>query len=197
MMDSSLSMVAHVNHIRQTGYFYLNWIRKVRRFLTEEAAKTIVNVLVISKIDYCNSILVNLPECVISKPQGLMNAAARVVTCTLHRDHITPALKKMHWLPVRQRVNFKVLTLTFKSLQNEAPSYISEIVHEYRPNRKLRSELDMQLRIPRIKNNYGKRCFRYAAPTLWNSLPKHIKMSENTVVFKKKLKTHIFKDYYG
>ena len=66
--------------------------------------KSIVHALVISKIDYCNGILVNLPDCIIDKLQVLMNAAARVVTCTPRRDHITGAVKKQHWLPVRQRL---------------------------------------------------------------------------------------------
>ena len=151
----------------------------------------------ISKIDYCNALLVNLPDCVMDKLQALMNAAARVVTCTPRHNHITGVLKRLHWLPVKSRVNHKVLTITYKALHDEAPDYLRELVQWYEPNRNLRSADTVQLCVPHVKNKYGERCFSYAAPTLWNRLPKHIKLSKNTSTFEKRLKTHLFRQYHG
>jgi hypothetical protein len=197
MMDHTLSMMDHINHVRKTGFYYLRWIRKVRYCLTESAAKTIVHALVISQIDYCNSLLVNLPDCAIDKLQKLMNAAARLITHTSRHQEITPVLKHLHWLPVRQRINFKIQCLTYKALNNEAPQYLRELLVDHTPTRNLRSSAAYSLVIPRRKVKYGERAFSYAAPFLWNKLPTHIKLSESTVLFKKKLKTHIFSEYYG
>ena len=80
MMDNTLTMMDHINHVRKSGFYYLSWIWKVRNCLSEEATKSIVHALVISKIDYCNGILVNLPDCAIEKLQKLMNTAARIIT---------------------------------------------------------------------------------------------------------------------
>ena len=58
MMDCALSMLDHVNHVRKTGFYYLNWIKRIRNCLTDEAAKAIVHALIISKIDYCNGLFI-------------------------------------------------------------------------------------------------------------------------------------------
>jgi hypothetical protein len=196
MMDNTLCMVDHINHIPKTGYYYLNWIRKVRSCLTLEAAKAIAHALIISKIDYCNAILVNLPDYLIRGLQMLMNATARVVTKTSKYDHIIAVLQSLHWLPVAQRIKFKVLSLTFKSLHGESAEYLRDLLHEHVPSRDLRSARKLNLVVPKTKLNYGKRSFSYAAPILWNNLPLEIKLSPTFFSFKRKLKTHLFSEYY-
>ena len=197
VMDSHLTMITHVNNIRKTGYYYLSWIRKVRHLLSEDITKTIVHALVINRIDYCNSVLVNLPDCAIDGLQKLMNAAARVITRVPQSDHITPVLKALHWLPVRERINFKVLTITFKALNGNAPSYITDLLTEYTPSRSLRSATVKRLVLPRSRLRYGDRRFSVAAPRLWNALPESVKNAPSIVVFKKLLKTHLFRSAYG
>ena len=191
-MDTSLTMRDQINSIRKSGFYYLNWIRKIRPYLTLQTAKCIVHALVICRIDYCNSLLVNLPASAIRSLQGLMNAAARVVTMSPRQNHITPVLQALHWLPVRQRIDFKVLTMTYKALHGEAPPYISELLEEYKPVRNLRSASKAQLVVPRVKLKYGQRRFSYAGPSLWNSLPYHIRASKSLRDFKRNLKTYLF-----
>ena len=93
----------------------------------------IVHAFVLSKLDYCNSLLYGLPSREIEKLQRLQNTAARLTVCTKKTDHITPVLKKLHWLPVNDRITFKLLLLTYKSLNGVAPVYINELFHHYTP----------------------------------------------------------------
>lgn len=192
-MDRTLSLMNHINNIRKTAFYYLRWIRKVRPVLTEYIAKCIVHALVISKIDYCNSLLVNLPASTINKLQSLMNAAARVVTLTPQDEHISPVLHKLHWLPVQQRIHFKILCITYKAIHGSAPNYLCNLITIYRPTRTLRSSsAALQLVIPRSKLRFGDRRFSVAAPRLWNSLPDEIRNSPSLHLFKKRLKTFLF-----
>ena len=124
----------------------------------------------------------------------MQNAAARLVTRTPKCDHITPVLKKLHWLPVAQRIDYKILLLTFKSLVGEAPLYLQELIFRSNQPRLLRSNSQNLLVCPRSKSvRYGDRSFAVAAPTLWNSIPQHLRMCESTDHFKSLLKTHLIK----
>ena len=108
----------------------------------------------------------------------------------------TLVLKSLHWLPVSQRIIFKVLCLTYKALNNEAPAYLSELPVDFQITRALRSSTARSLVVPLQKLKYGERAFSFAAPTLWNQLRNHIKLSGSTATLKKKLKYHIFSEYY-
>ena len=93
-----------------------------------------------------------------------------MITC------ITPVLKDLHWLPVKGRINYKILLLTFKALHGLAPSYITELISVYKPKRTLRSSKELLLSTqPFNLKTYGYRCFSVSAPVLWNSLPSSIR----------------------
>ena len=95
-------------------------------------------------------------------------------------DHIKPVLKQLHWLPVNQRINYKILLLTYKALNGQAPSYITELLEPCTPARNLRSSFKNLLKIPLVKLvSYGRKCFSFAAPTLWNFLPDFTKQSSS------------------
>ena len=107
--------------------------------------------------------------------------------------HITPILRKLHWLTIPKRITFKVLTLTYKALNNLAPAYISELVNLYQPARNLRSSSMAMLNAPPSKTStYGDRAFAVAAPKLWNTLPRKIREAESLDSFKSQLKTYLF-----
>ena len=125
--------------------------------------------------------------------QKVQNSAARIVTFTKRQDHISPVLKQLHWLPVKYRIEHKVLSHTFKALHNESPSYISDLVTKYIPSRSLRSEDQSLLQAPRMQSvTYGDRSFSTLAPCLWNRLPMHIRTSSTLCMFKRRLKTYYF-----
>ena len=113
------------------------------------------------------------------------------------RDHVTPLLKHLHWLPVKKPIEYKILVLTYKSLIGEAPSYISEMFHPYVPTRPLRSAQQLLLKEKRTTlKSGGVRVFSAAAPKLWINLPLDIRECKNVNIFKKAVKTYLFKCTY-
>ena len=128
-----------------------------------------------------------------SRLQLVQNSAARLLTGTKKRDHITPVLISLHWLPVRFRVDFKILMFVFKSLHGNAPIYLSELVHVRTIDRVLRSSSEMTLDVPKSRlKTKGDRSFAVAGPKLWNSLPAQIRAAQSLGVFKALLKTYLF-----
>ena len=140
------------------------------------------------------SYLHSLIQMMINKLQTIQNAAARIVTFTRKTEHITPVLRKLHWLPVQNRIIFKVLLLVYKGVNGLAPAYISELLHYCSSSRSLRSSSQRLLSIPRTSlKTYGDRAFSAAGPRLWNGLPLSLRSSNTLTVFKKDLKTYLFK----
>ena len=115
------------------------------------------------------------------------------VSCIIiFRSPTSPLLKKLHWLPVSQRIKFKIATLTFKALHFGKPSYLSDLISPYTPSRSLRSFDSQLLTVPDIRSELGRRSFSYAAPTVWNSLPYSLRSSTSLSSFCRGLKTHLF-----
>ena len=193
MLDSSLNMQRQISKITKSCYYQLRRISRVRKYLTMQAAKSLVNALVLSKLDYCNSLLVNLPKYLIKKLQKIQNYAVRVIKRVKVRQSVRKHLKDLHWLPVEYRIQFKVALLTYKSLNNLAPLYLKDMLQEYSPVRTLRSSSRYYLTRKRHLNHYGSRVFSVAAPKIWNSLPNDLRKTDSLERFKANLKTHFFR----
>ena len=110
-------------------FFWLHNIKQISKFLARDKLEIVLHAFVTSRIDYCNGLLYGLPNCEITKLQRVQNAAARLLTSSRKFDHITPVLKELYWLPVRYRIHFKILLLTFKALNGMAPAYISDLIN--------------------------------------------------------------------
>ena len=126
--------------------------------------------------------------------QSVQNAATRLVTSMRHCDHITPTLRQLHWLPVRQRVLFKLAVLVFRRLTDQAASYLADdclLVSDVRP-RRLRLSDSVTCVVRRTRNTYGDRCFAAAVPRVWNSLPAELRQCDSLGQFKRRLKTYLF-----
>jgi len=93
--------------------------------LEEEAVKAVVHAFISSRLDYCNSLLTGVNEGLLRRLQCVQNAAARLVTGTRRCEHITPALRQLHWLPVRQRIQYKLASLAFHVLSGLVPDYLA------------------------------------------------------------------------
>ena len=194
--DDSLKMSSQVNAITKRCHFHLHNIRAIRKSLTKTATEQLIHAFVTSTLDNCNALLCGVPSCLVDQLQRLQNSAARVVTLKRKHDSmisITPVLKELHWLPIRSRVQFKVLILAWRALNGIGPSYIKDLLSWYDPSRMLRSTANLQLTVPQTRlSTYGDRAFSVVAPKLWNNLPVHLKTSKTLDEFKKKLKTHLF-----
>jgi len=191
--DRRLTMEKQVASIVKSCNYHLCNIGRIRRFISTAACKTLVNSLVTSRLDYANSLLFGVNKCLIDRLQRVQNTAARLVTKTRKRDHITPILADLHWLPVEFRPKFKILVFTYTSLQGTAPEYLQELLTLKTTTRTLRSEGSLRLELPHVRTKtYGERLFNHAAATLWNGLPVHVRHSKSVQCFKKQLKTYFY-----
>ena len=147
-----------------------------------------------SRLDYCNSLLHGTTDSQIQRLQSVQNAAARLVTGTRRTDHITPILRSLRWLPVRQRIKFKLAMLVHNCLNDRAPKYLVDDC-DFSGGRRLglRSSGNSKLEIRQTKTKFGDRSFAVAGPTVWNSLPDDTRnptLSAST--FRRLLKKHLF-----
>ena len=169
--DTELTMVPHVNGVCKSAFFHLTLIGRIRKYLDTKSAKSLVHALVLSRIDYANSLLVGLPKSQLGKLQRVQNAAARLVVGAGRHDRVSEHLKNLHWLPVEQRVEFKTALMTFRCLYDIAPVYLSDLVEWYKPTRELRSCNSHTIVSPSFRlAKYGGRSF-HPAPSIWNALP--------------------------
>ena len=172
-------------------------LKHSRSSLTTDAAKTLAQAFVGGQLDYCNSLLYGVSEELLRRLQSVQNAAARFITGTRKYDHITPVLRSLYWLPVRQRIIFKIATLMYRCLNGLAPSYLAAdctVVYAIPGRRQLRSATSGQLYIPRTRTvTFGPRSFKVCGPTIWNDLPARMKdPSLSFDSFRKLLKTFLF-----
>jgi len=193
VIDSHLSLAAHVSAVCRSGYYQLRQLRPVVNSLSEDASKLLVHSFISSRLDYCNSLLHGITDRLLKKLQSVQNAAARLITGARRRDHITPVLRELHWLPVRERVKFKIACLVFLSLSGQAPEYL---INDCRlVTGSLRSADSRTCAVPRTHNRFGDRSFSASGPHLWNTLPTDLRQSEMSYErFKRQLKTYLFGD---
>lgn len=196
-LDDQLTMAAHVAHLSQVCYFQLRQLRSIRRFLSADATKTLVQALVTSRLDYGNSLLYKISEGLLAKVQRIQNAAARLVVVGVRRrDHIAPVLRQLHWLPIRQRVTFKIATLVYKCLHGLAPPYLARHcipVATLEGRRSLRSAAGNKLFEPRTHTvRAGARPFAVCGPVVWNGLPPGLRADGHSLAsFRRGLKTFL------
>ena len=193
-VDPTLSFETHINNLCKTLYLQLRRLSQIRPFLTTEAANKLAVSFILSRIDYCNSLLAGLPEKLIQKLQRIQNNAARIVLQRTRRDPSTHLLKTLHWLPVRERIAYKLAIFCHQCLYSDSfPSYLTELLTPYNPPRQLRSSDSLLLSVPRFsKKTLGTRSFSSQGPAIWNSLPLELRLTQSHNSFKKALKTFLF-----
>ena len=171
IFDNKIKLISHVNTVCQKAHNQLRNIGKIQKYLSQDTKEIIVHAFVTTRLDYLNSLLYGMPDYIIKRLQRLLNAAARIITNLGKYDHITDAMKKLHWLPIESRIQYKVLVLVHACVHNIAPPYLSSLLTSYVPSREMRSSGKLILHQP-IPNmvTYGKRSFAYGGPRLWNNL---------------------------
>ena len=139
-MDQHLTTTHHVTAVYAACNYHRYRLSSIRHYLTTEATKSVVNALVTSRLDFCNSLLVNLLASQILRLQRVQNNAARLITRTSRHDHIIPVLRGLHWLLVASRIHFKVLVLAYRCVNGLAPTYLVELLHIRTPDGRLRKD---------------------------------------------------------
>ena len=209
IFDKNLSFAQHISAVSKSCFHSIRDLRRIRNTIDQNTACTIATSLIHSKIDYCNSLLLNLPATQTNRLQLVLNSAARAVTKTPKFHHITPILKSLHWLKINERIKYKVLSLTYKSLKTGQPSYLRSLL-SFPSHRSTRSSSLITLSRPSLTSRLkiANRSFGHSAPVLWNSLPSDLRHVAHHVtpsptlhspvsdlsnsIFHKRLKTHLF-----
>ena len=174
-------------------------IKSIRKFLTKEATEVLVLSLVISHLDYCNVILYGITQCELGKLQRIQNMCAKLVLNRNWHDSSKQALYDLHWLPIKTRIDFKILTYMYNCYVGNSPQYLIELLSIKVSKRTLRSSESSVgcYTVPYNKNKiFSDISFSTVGPKLWNELPLSLKQSESVSTFKKHLKTHFFNDFY-
>ena len=193
-LDKKLNMSEHIKTVSKTCYMHIRNISKIRKLVNQETAHTMVRCMVLSRLDYCNALLYSLPVKNLQKLQAIQNASARVITQTRKYDHITPHLLSLHWLPVKQRIQFKIMVTAFKALK-DGPDYLRELLHVYSSGRVSRQTRKLRLEPPRTRSKRAARAFCCAAPYLLNELTQ-CDMDMSVATFRSNTKTVLFKNAY-
>ena len=196
--DENLSFKTQIKEKCKIAFCNIRAIRSIRDFITVDICKILVSSLVLSHIDYCNSILYGLPNCDLDKLQRVQNCAAKLVLNQSKYSSATAALRELHWLPIRQRIKYKLACMVFRCLHNSAPSYLVDLLQMKLNVRNVRSDTRLCLEVPLLKRStFLSRAFSYSGPVIWNGLPFSIRSLGDFHSFKKQLKTHFFDEAFG
>ena len=194
--DPHLTFENHIKQLCKKAFFHLRNISRLRPSLTFADAEKLVHAFVSSRLDYCNSLFIGINKYTLQRLQYIQNCAARILMRVRKYDHITPIMKSLHWLPVSSRVEFKVATLTHQCIYGNAPPYLKELLNLQTPSKLRTSETHLLQRNWTKKVTMGDRAFCSIAPKLWNNLPKDLRKPQSVEVFKRGLKTHLFRRYF-
>ena len=187
--DSGLTFDAQIT---STVFKCTSTLRKLYRmkfYLDTSQKKILTCALILSTLDYCNSLYYGINKQLINKLQSVQNSAARLIFGRRKHDSTSDLLKNLHWLRVEERVSYKLILLVFKCINAKAPSYLSAMIQFSG------SHVHSDLIVSRSSTHYGDRSFVHAGPKLWNSLPKHLKVIVDINVFKRQLKGYLFNNY--
>ena len=158
-IHTGMTMQPQITSRVKSALFHLRNIRRIRKFLNPQATKNLVHAFITSGLDMFNFTLTGLPQQQVQRVQKMQNSAARLVTRAPRSAHITPFLLNLHWLPIKQRVEFKLLVLTYKAIHGLSPTYIAELVEIRVPGRSgLRSSSTLMLLEKRSRRSWGDEC---------------------------------------
>ena len=190
-------MKKHVIKICQAAYFELKCICSIG-FLIEDAAKTLATSYILSRLDYCNCLLMGTPNSVIQSLQKIQNFAARLVLLAPRHQHSTPLLEKLHFVLISERIKYKVACMYFNAINGSGPVYLPEMLHVYISSRALRFFSDTRmLKIKQYKlKTHVFHTFSCFGPHIWNSLPQNLRHCSTLSSFKDKLKTFLLSQYF-
>ena len=146
LLDNELTMRPHINKISSACFYHLRRLRQLRRLVDRAMMQRLVSAFVISRLDYCNSTLAGLPACALEPPQRVLHAMVWLVADPGPRGHVRKSMKELHWLPIAQRIKFKLCILIHGAIFGQSPSYIRDLlvpVSELQGRTRLRSAAEL------------------------------------------------------
>lgn len=194
ILDAELNFSKHSSHLTSSCFFQLRQLWQIRACLTQASCEILVHAFISSQLDYCNAVFAGCNKSVLKSIQLIQNAAARLVCRKRKWEHISPVLHDLHWLPVADRLTFKVAIHVFNSIHGLNPPYLYlPALAEVPGRRALRSSDRGDLIVPRsFTATYGPKTFFYSGPKIWNSLPSDLRSIPDLSSFKHKLKFYLF-----
>ena len=199
VLDGELTFASHTRQLSRNCFYQLRQLWSVRRLLTKDAAKTLVHASILSRIDYCNSVLNHACAVHLRPLQSVLHSAARLILRIRKYDRISAAIREeLHWLPVHHRIRFKTCALVHKCLHGLAPSYLIDMIGSVskEPGRRhLRSAARGDLVVPSSRTRtFGPRAFAISGPDSWNNIP--VALRDTALSFHEfcvKLKTELYR----
>ena len=197
VFDSAMCMEPQITSLCTGLNLQLRNITRIHKYLDHNTCHLVVRSLVLQRLDYGNALLFGCNSSDLQRLQRIQNWAAKLIYRAKKSDHATPYLKDLHWLPICERITFKIMVYVFKCLQKLAPGYLSSCLQLYQPAlSSLRSASDTTLlSVPNTRLHLytaSNRTFSYSAPDIWNALPQSIRILGCVDEFKKSLKTELF-----
>ena len=191
VFDSNFSFSDHVSQVIKSTRVHARDLYRIHPLLDLNTSVLLANALGSSRLDYCNSLFLSLTDFELRRLQLVQNSLCRVVTRSSTYSHIIPQLKKLHWLPVKYRVQFKIGLITYKILNKGQPVYLRELIHPYTSSRNTRrSAPNLKfLHTPTFARKVHKSIKHFSnsfspyAPVLWNSFPFQIINSALSSIF--------------
>ena len=204
VFDSNFSFSDYVSQVIKSTRVHARILYRICPLLDLNTLVLLANALVSSRLDYCYSLFLSLTDFELRRLQLVQNSLCRVVTRSSKYSHITPQLKKLHWLPVKYRIQFKIGLITCKILNQGQPVYLRELIHPYTSSRNTRRSTPKLkfLHTPTFDRKVHKsvkhfpNSFSHYAPVLWNSFLFQVRNSPSVGSFRKHLKTHLFKSSF-
>ena len=191
-LDESLSLRSQLNHLKSTCFLKLRSLSRIRKFLNTKQMTMLVQAVILSSLDYCNSLYSGCSQSIMNQLQVIQNRACRLIFGLKKRDDVIDKMMSLHWLKVNERIVFKILLLVYKCVNGTAPSYLIELLSFNNTSSTRMSSLHISLHEPSHP-----RAFQTLAPKLWHQLPATVKSCSSIELFKTALKTHLFKKSYN
>ena len=187
-IDAGLTMDKQVTAICISCNYHIRALRLIRRHLPSNVANIVACSLVGPRLDYCNALLYGISQSNMTKLQCIQNTVARNTMEAPRRTHAVDLPKELHWLSVTYRVEFKIATFVYKSMSPKQPKYLSELLHQKECSRLTRSADQQLLQVPRSRTEIFTRAFQIRAPTIWNIIPRSLRLQPSLSSFKQGLK---------
>lgn len=195
-LDKHLNFRKHIQNKCKAAMINLLRLKTIRNVIPKDTMHTLVRALVISHLDYANCILYGLPEKDLNQLQRLHNMAAKLMCNKAKYDSAAECLKDLHWLPIRQRIKYKILCIVHKCVNGKCLDYLRNLLIEkvqHRPNLRSNKHSKLLKEIRTRRKTFADRSFSVAGPVLWNQMTDELRTLESYDEFKKKLKTYLFK----